>query len=228
MPEPPAAAHHRLHNVTTGLYLISAICGLVDAVCFLALGRVFAEMMTGNLLLLAFSIGKGELLEGSAQYLPAIIAFTLGALLGGRILRGPKKMQERRVGFIVEWVLLWIAVAIAAFGHPEAGNAHGVALIAVLSFAMGIQNAMIRVHGVPDLATNVMTLTYTGIVADSAFAGGDNRNWRRRALSIGLFFVSDGAGALLLSFGLVWPLLLACVIFSVAMLPLLFGQSEAR
>ena len=26
-------------NVTTGLYLISSICGLIDAVCFLALGQ---------------------------------------------------------------------------------------------------------------------------------------------------------------------------------------------
>lgn len=218
----------RLRNVTTGLYLISAICGLVDAVCFLALGRVFAEMMTGNLLLLAFSIGKGELLAGSAQYLPAIVAFTLGALVGGRILRGPRKMRERRVGFAIEWVLLWAAAALAAFARPEAGNAEGVALIALLSFAMGIQNAMIRVHGVPDLATNVMTLTYTGIVADSAFAGGDNTNWRRRALSIGLFCLSAAVGAYLLSFGLVWPLLLACLVFSVAMLPLMFGESEAR
>jgi uncharacterized membrane protein YoaK (UPF0700 family) len=39
----------RLTDVTTGLYLISATCGLVDAVCFLALAGVFAEMMTGNL-----------------------------------------------------------------------------------------------------------------------------------------------------------------------------------
>jgi uncharacterized protein DUF1275 len=52
-----AAIRHEMADVTTGLYMISAICGLVDAVCFLVLGGVFAEMMTGNLLLMAFSIG---------------------------------------------------------------------------------------------------------------------------------------------------------------------------
>ncbi len=218
----------RFRNVTTGLYLISAICGLVDAVCFLGLGHVFAEMMTGNLLLLALSIGKGELLEGSAQYLPAIISFTIGALLGGRILRGPQKMRERRVGFAIEGAILWGATALAAFGAPQADNLQGQFMIAVLALGMGIQNAMVRVHGVPDLATNVMTLTYTGIIADSRLAGGDSRNWRRRALSIGLFCASAAVGALLLGFGMAWPLLLASTGFSVAMGPLMFGETESR
>jgi len=46
------SAKDLLTDVTTGLYMISATCGLVDAVCFVALGGVFAEMMTGTLLLM--------------------------------------------------------------------------------------------------------------------------------------------------------------------------------
>jgi hypothetical protein len=53
-----------------------------------------------------------------------------------------------------------------------------------LTCLMGIQNAMVRVHGVPDLATNVMTVTFTGIIADSTPAGGTNRNWRRRVTRV--------------------------------------------
>jgi hypothetical protein len=34
----------RLTDVTTGLYLITAICGLVDAVCFPALGHATVAM----------------------------------------------------------------------------------------------------------------------------------------------------------------------------------------
>lgn len=44
-------ARRRLKDVTTGLYMITEICGLVDAVCFVGLGGVFAEMMTGMLLM---------------------------------------------------------------------------------------------------------------------------------------------------------------------------------
>jgi uncharacterized membrane protein YoaK (UPF0700 family) len=72
------SAKERLTDVTTGLYMMRA-CGLVDALCFLALGGVFAEMMTGNLLLMALSIGTGSALGQSARYIPAIVALSLGA-----------------------------------------------------------------------------------------------------------------------------------------------------
>ena len=51
-----------------------------------------------------------------------------------------------------------------------AGYRYG--LIAVLGIAMGIQNASARKIAVPDLTTTVLTLTITGIAADSALAGG--------------------------------------------------------
>jgi len=55
----------RLTDVRTGLYMISSTCGLVDAVCFLSLGGVFAEMMTGNLLLMA--LNRHRQVDGAEQ-----------------------------------------------------------------------------------------------------------------------------------------------------------------
>ena len=100
----------------------------------------------------------------------------------------------------------------------------GYVVVAMLALAMGIQNAMVRVHGVPDIATNVMTVTFTGIFADSTPAGGTNRNWRRRMTSVGLFMAGAALGGLLLQFGTVWPLVLTSVVFSLAMIPLMFGE----
>lgn len=114
------SAKERLTDVTTGLYMISATCGLVDALCFLALGGVFAEMMTGNLLLMALSIGTGSALGQSARYIPAIVAFSLGALIGGRLLRGPQKLQEQRIGFAVELVIIVAATALTWVSEPDA------------------------------------------------------------------------------------------------------------
>lgn len=205
--------------------MITAICGLVDVVCFLKLGGVFAEMMTGNLLLMALSIGTGAPLGDAAHYVPALAAFTVGALLGGRLLRGPQKLTERRIGFAVEWLLLVGATVWAAATHPDATNVAGQVLVAVLAFAMGLQNAMVRHHGVPDLATNVMTLTFTGIIADSKLAGGDNRNWRRRLASVGMFVVSAAIGAFIAQWGIVWPLALASLVCTVALMPLLYGEA---
>ena len=174
------SAQDLITDVTTGLYMISATCGLVDAVCFLALGGVFAEMMTGNLLLMALSIGTGGALGETARYIPAIVAFILGALIGGRLLRGPRRMQERRIGFAVEWGVIVAATVLTFAASPNAYNLAGHVVVAMLAFAMGIQNAMLRVHGIPDIATNVMTVTFTGIIADSVLAGGTDQNWRRR------------------------------------------------
>ena len=217
-------AKQQLTDLTTGLYMISATCGLVDAVCFLALGGVFAEMMTGNLLLMALSIGTGSALGESARYIPAIAAFSLGALVGGRLLRGPQKLQDRRIGFAVEWLVIVAATVLAWLAKPDSHNLAGQIVVAMLALAMGIQNAMVRVHGVPDIATNVMTVTFTGIIANSTPAGGTNRNWRRRVTSVGLFMASAAIGGLLLQFGTVWPLVLTSVVFSLAIIPLMFGE----
>ena len=92
----PKQRHGPLSDVTTGLYIITATCGLIDAVCFLALGGVFAEMMTGNLLLLALSVGSGNALGDITRYLPAMFAFMVGALLGGRFHVGQDPPPVRR------------------------------------------------------------------------------------------------------------------------------------
>lgn len=218
----------RLRDVTTGLYIVTATCGIIDAVCFMALGGVFAEMMTGNLLLMALSIGTGNAMGDIARYLPAMLAFMVGALLGGRLLRGPQRLREWRVGFAVEWAIVVAATIVAWLARPDAVNLSGHVIVVMLALAMGIQNAMVRAHGVPDLATNVMTVTFTAIIADSRAAGGDDRNWRRRGLSVGLFVGGAALGAFLLRFGVVWPLAATSLLFTVAMRPLMFGTAAAK
>lgn len=203
--------------------LITAVCGLVDAVCFLALGGVFAEIMTGNLLLMAFSIGTGTTPASIAHYLVAMGAFAVGAIWGGRLLRTrhPFSLRadqpaEQRHGFLIEWCLVAAAVVVAIGFEPSGDNASARVAVALLAMAMGLQNALLRVHGVPDVATNVMTLTMTGILADSVLAGGDNRKWRRRVGSVGTFFVAAAAGAFLLRFGTWLPLAIALAALTAA------------
>jgi len=45
----------RLHHVPA-LYVITGICGLIDATSFLCFGEVFVELITGNLVFLAFFV----------------------------------------------------------------------------------------------------------------------------------------------------------------------------
>ncbi|MGP0032899.1 MAG: DUF1275 family protein [Acidimicrobiales bacterium] len=111
--------------------------------------------------------------------------------------------------------------------HPTSTESARYVVFSLLAFAMGIQNAMIRNWGVTDLATNVMTLTMTAFVAESSLSGGDNEHWERRTASIGIFAISATLGAMLVTHGVVWPLLLALLVSSMA-IPILLHPKARR
>jgi len=62
---------------------------------------------------------------------------------------------------------------------------------------MGMRNAAVRKLAVADLTTTVLTLTITGLAADSSLAGGTNPRWQRRLASILAMFAGAAAGAIL-------------------------------
>ena len=133
-----------------------------------------------------------------------------------------------RIGFAVEWVLLAAALALTATLHPEAPGPARHLVTTLLAFAMGMQSALVRRHGVPDLATNVMTLTATALLADSVPAGGHNENWRRRFASIAMFLASATLGAVLTTRLGPWaPLALTVLLFTVALTGLVVRDGAA-
>src|SRR5258708_33168149 len=67
------------------LFGMTVVTGLVDAVSFLSLGRVFTANMTGNIVLLAFATAHVSGLS-IARSLTALLAFLVGAVLGGRVM----------------------------------------------------------------------------------------------------------------------------------------------
>lgn len=66
---------------------------------------------------------------------------------------------------------------------------------------MGLRNATVRRLAVPDLTTTVLTLTLTGIAADSALAGGRNPRLGRRLAAVLSIFVGSAIGAALVARG---------------------------
>jgi uncharacterized membrane protein YoaK (UPF0700 family) len=219
--------------ITPGVYLLTATCGMVDAACFLALGGVFAEIMTGNLLLLAFSIGEGSFVEDWHKFVSALVCFALGAIAGGRLLHmtrlsGRYFSGERRHGFVLQGACMALATVLTFVWQPSGESVYARIVVGILAFAMGVQNAMIRRHGVSDVATNVMTVTFTGLLADSRIAGGDGARWKRRAGSVALFLVGASVGAALVQFGAQWALLAATLVFASALPWLLRGLHESQ
>ena len=66
------------------LLAMTVVTGIVDAVSFLALGRVFTANMTGNLVLIGFAFAGVPGLSISRSAV-ALLAFLSGAVLGGRM-----------------------------------------------------------------------------------------------------------------------------------------------
>ncbi len=219
--------------LTVGVYAISAVCGLLDAATFLGLGLVFVEMMTGNITFLVFSLGTRGIpqfrsaFSGHAvlPYLAALAAFGVGAVAGGRMVRAGE--TGRRVGFTTDAALIGLAALLVALTHPGPARPSRYLVIGVLAVAMGIQNTLMRRWGIRDLATNLMTLTYTGLLADSTLGGGDNPRAGRRSLSMLTFALGAGLGAFMIRYGVLWPVLASFVLFALALPILLQPRSES-
>ena len=193
---------------------LSVATGLVDAISVLGLGKVFTANMTGNIVFLGFA-AAGTPDFHAVSYLVAIAAFLLGALVAGRTGKAQAAQPLRRwllIAALVEAGLLWTA-AIVAIDFDIATQTPGTrlyAIIALTAVTMGFRNATIRQLKIPDLTTTVLTLTLTGLAADSRLAGGANPNMGRRIAAVVAIFVGAFIGAVLVSrWGLPLALLLA-------------------
>lgn len=181
------------------LIVLTVVTGLVDAVSYLKLGHVFVANMTGNVVLLGLAIGGASEFSVPVS-LVAIGCFLLGALAGGRL--GSRTGQHR--GRFLALATYAKATAVAAaflvslLSYDPTSGIAAYLLVVLLAFAMGLQNATARRLGVPDLTTTVLTLTLTGLAADSHFAGGTNPNIVRRLIAAGAMFAGALIGAVLI------------------------------
>jgi uncharacterized membrane protein YoaK (UPF0700 family) len=175
---------------------LTVVTGLVDAFSYLTLGHVFMANMTGNVVFLAFGLAGAPGFSVWAS-LVALGAFAVGALTGGR-LSSAARHRGQMVVFVcsLQAVLVAGATIVVSLAHTPGSGAARYVLITLLSLAMGAQNAMARKLAVPDLTTTVLTMTITGIAADSHWAGGGGSKAGRRLASALSMFVGALVGAL--------------------------------
>lgn len=153
----------------------------------------------------------------------------LGAVLGGRLMRLPGRssgsVKDWRLGFALEWLFLVAATLLVWLGEPSDTNAVGQVVVTLLGLSMGVHGAMVRGHGVPDLASNVMTTTLAALMSDTKAAGGQSKHWQRRGVSIVVFFIAGIVGAGLMKLGgMIVPLMAACVILTLALYSLITAE----
>src|SRR5712675_1671319 len=214
---------HLNHSLPLLLHIATIITGLIDAISYLALGHVFTANMTGNVVFLAFAVAGAPGLS-ITRSLTALVAFLIGALIGGRVATRLSEVFTPSwitTALSLESALLLVATLAALNFRDSSGSSFQLYSIIVLTAcAMGIRNATVRKMAIPDLTTTVLTLTITGLAADSRFAGGTNPRWRRRLLAVLLMFAGAALGtlllrrSLLLALGTAALLSLCCVVIS--------------
>jgi uncharacterized membrane protein YoaK (UPF0700 family) len=180
---------------------LTVASGVVDAVSYLGLGRIFTANMTGNIVFLALAVGDRSLV--TALYsVGALLGFAVGAMFAGQVLgrTRPPGPWPRRVTWLLGGELVCV-VAFAAGWAVVGGRPTGLvpyALIGLSSFGMGIQNAAARHLAVPGLTTTVVTTALTGFMVDLPALGMSGPTQGRAAIAVVVLFSGAAIGAAVL------------------------------
>ena len=177
--------------------------GAIDAISFIALGKVFTAFMTGNIAFLGLRLaGAGG--PGWVAIMVAMAAFSVGVYFGTEVVkpRGhtgagvwPHRVTSAlglsllgHAGFLVLW--------FAFHGHPSNDVAH--ILLGLWAFAMGMQSAAVRSLHVDGVFTTAATATFIFLMGHFA-NWSDSAEERRRLWGVLIFlFLGALAGGLLL------------------------------
>jgi uncharacterized membrane protein YoaK (UPF0700 family) len=207
------------HPLTRTLLVLTFTTGLVDAESYLGIGHVFTANMTGNVVFLGFGIaGSGGLPVVALSI--SLASFLAGSGSGGVLASRLAHRHARHMAWalLIEVLLLSLAAILAAAVNVRANAVSGDVVIALLAFAMGVRNATIRSVAVPDLTTTVLTMTLTGLAADSRLFGGSGKGSVRRTTAVLAMLLGALAGALVLKTSLFLPLAVAAALAFVTFL----------
>jgi uncharacterized membrane protein YoaK (UPF0700 family) len=184
--------------------LLSALTvssGAVDAISFLALGKVFSAFMTGNIAFLGLRVA-GAAAPGLVAIVVSMVAFALGAFVSAHIVKHSEGsgMWPQRVTVALCVSLIahaaFLAIWFATNGQPSIDVAH--VLLGSWGFAMGIQSAAARTLHVEGVFTTAATATIIVLVSDLTNWHSTIPEMRRLAGVLVSLFVGATAGGLLL------------------------------
>ena len=203
-------------QLLVALFGLTFVTGVIDAVSFLGLGHVFTANMTGNVVLLGFALGgTGGMSVGRS--FAALVAFGSGSVIGGRLTNRRQRSPAAHllIAMCAEVGLLSLAAGAALITSGAMSIATVYLLIVLTAVAMGLRNAVVRKLAVADLTTTVLTMTVTGLSADSSLAGGTSPSRNRRMLAILAMCTGAVIGAMLVRVSGMWgPFLVATLAVS--------------
>ena len=196
--------------------------GVIDAVGYLGLDRVFTGNMTGNVVILGMALTGADGLPIIGPII-ALVLFMLGAAVSGRVLRPVAAGWSGRSTILFTVVgLVLTAAAVPMLITTDPIEPIKLAVTGALGLAMGVQAGAARHIGVKDVTTVVVTSTIVGLAFDSVFAARSTGHpWPRRVLAVVLIGAGAAVGALLLQVHISAGMLVAA---GITLLAALFGH----
>lgn len=172
--------------------------GIIDAVGYLGFDKIFTANMTGNVIVLGMGLAGNDELPVIGPLI-ALVAFFIGALLCGRLLRnaagGWSKPVERF--FLVEAMILLASGIILLRVPLSADSGELYVFTFIVACVLGGQASAARKVGVKDVTTVVVTSTITGLASDSRIAGGSGERSARKVAAVLAIIAGATAGGFL-------------------------------
>jgi uncharacterized membrane protein YoaK (UPF0700 family) len=151
------------------LLTLTVAAGWMNALSYLAVGRVFASFMTGNILFVGLSIAQGNaalLLRASVALLFFFASITLGSryleALPARQPAGSWRRAFARYLLVEGLILLAFALLWSLAGNFAQHPAVQVILLSFAAFGMGLQGALLGIFNILDV--NPIALTGTELL----------------------------------------------------------------
>jgi uncharacterized membrane protein YoaK (UPF0700 family) len=193
------------------LFALSVSSGAVDAISFLALGKVFTGFMTGNFIFLGMGIAQNAAAPSIIAVLVSIVVFGLGVYLATlivtprqnethddkestRVVWSPLVTHALAISLLphLAFVLLWISTGGSLTGSTTLG------LLAAWALAMGMQSAAVRRLDVGGIYTTAATATVIFLAGDLAHRPLSGEERRRLSGVLVSLIIGATAGARLL------------------------------
>lgn len=137
------------------------MAGFVDALGFLIFAHIYTANMSGNSVALGIALNQRQWAMCMFRFWPILLYF-IGLMFGRTLLEIGAKRRTRRIAsiaFACEAVLLAIAVFVNQPAGSSPGSGWQYTGVALLSLAMGIQNAALTKFSSLTIHTGFVTGT---------------------------------------------------------------------
>lgn len=208
------------------LFALTISSGAVDAVSFLALGKVFTAFMTGNIAFLGLAIAQDPSAPSIFAVLASMAGFAVGIYFATRIASPPgpsvtsqddqvpdlvwPRRTTHALGLSLLPHLCFVLIWVATDAQPSANAT--LALLAVWALAMGMQSAAVRRLNVGGVFTTAATATFIFLFGDLAHESLTSEERRRLVGVLVSLAIGATAGALLLIHAPIYAPLLSFVV----------------